>query len=66
MENIQVAVRVRPLNDKEMGAGETVPWKIRYNTIEMIKNEGESKDILKKPTTIALGKTIRMTRSTLK
>ena len=53
MENIQVAVRVRPLNDKEMGAGETVPWKIRYNTIEMIKNEGESKDILKKPTKVS-------------
>lgn len=31
MENIQVAMRLRPINQKEEESGETLPWKIRQN-----------------------------------
>ena len=37
MENIQVALRLRPINDKEQESGETVPWKLKHNYIEIDK-----------------------------
>jgi Kinesin motor domain len=49
MENIQVAVRVRPLNEKEISDGEIMPWRIRQNTIEITKYESENQLGLKKP-----------------
>lgn len=42
MENIQVAVRLRPLNDKEQLAGEFVPWRVRQNTIEINRVEADA------------------------
>jgi chromosomal replication initiation ATPase DnaA len=49
MENIQVAVRVRPLSQKEITEGEIMPWRIRQNTIEITKQDSESPMGLKKP-----------------
>lgn len=37
MENIQVAMRLRPINQKETDSGETVPWKLRSNCVEIDK-----------------------------
>lgn len=42
MENIQVAVRLRPLNPKEKEAGEFVPWRVRQNTIEINRLEPDT------------------------
>lgn len=42
MENIQVALRLRPINQKEEDAGETVPWKIKSNCIEIDRSLTEA------------------------
>lgn len=48
MENIQVALRLRPLNDKEQETGETVPWKLRQNCVEIDKGLIEASTAKKK------------------
>lgn len=50
MENIQVAVRLRPLNKKEEDGGERIPWKLRSNMVEIEKtytDAGPNKKTLK-------------------
>lgn len=49
MENIQVAVRVRPLNGNEVSEGEIIPWRIKQNTIEITKFDNENQVSFKKP-----------------
>ena len=38
MENIQVALRLRPMNQKEEESGERIPWKLKGNSIEVEKS----------------------------
>jgi len=50
MEAIQVAVRLRPLNEKEQNTGEFVPWRVKGNTIEISRVEPDQTGIpSKKP-----------------
>ena len=53
MENIQVALRLRPMNRGELESGEHSPWKVHFNSVEVVKNEGENRDYMKKPVRLA-------------
>lgn len=49
MENIQVAMRLRPLNQAEKDAGEFVPWRVKNNSIEIVRQDNEPSLPNKKP-----------------
>ena len=40
-DKVFVAVRVRPLNDAERGAGRVVPWVVSENTMEDTESSSE-------------------------
>lgn len=41
MENIQVAMRLRPLSEKETQSGDFVPWRVKQNYVEITKQDPE-------------------------
>ncbi len=40
--SIKVAVRVRPLNEKEINSGQTLGWKVTDNSVSLLENRGYS------------------------